>query len=97
MDPLELFPEFMEAVRRRMEKGRCLYGDLSFNRPPGALRQEIEEEIFDIVGWDYVLWVRLRQLRKQLEKLEVRHERLTSAATYDDSTVGGPDAPEQPG
>ena len=49
-DPLQEWPIFMERVRQRMEKGRNVYGDLSFHRPPAELQGEILEEMLDIAG-----------------------------------------------
>lgn len=52
---------FLERVRARLKKGAAEYGDESFNKPPEVLRQEILEEIEDICGWAYVLWVRVQK------------------------------------
>lgn len=69
-DPLNGFPDFDGRVLARLEVGRVEYGDKSFSRPPTELADEIEEELLDIPGWSYVLWVQLRRLRAKLVRLE---------------------------
>lgn len=59
-DLLARWPEFMEEVRKRMEKGRAVYGDRSIRRPPAELRGEMTEELLDVLGWAYWLWLRVQ-------------------------------------
>src|SRR3990172_2645641 len=61
--PLVSFPSFCAAIAGRLEQGRKEYGDRSFLRPVGDLLGEIEQELFDVAGWAFVLWVRVRALR----------------------------------
>lgn len=63
------FFEFTSALNEKMEKGFKEYGDRSFSRPPIELLDEIEQEAMDIVGWGYILWCRLEELKKECEKL----------------------------
>ena len=70
-DYLEDWPQFMEAVRVRMERGRETYGDKSFLRAPDELAGEVEEELLDVAGWSFVLWNRIRELRN---KIKANHE-----------------------
>jgi hypothetical protein len=65
-NPMDNWPEFAEAVRRRMEKGRKNYGDASFFRPPEELAREVEEELLDVAGWSFILWTRLRALENKI-------------------------------
>lgn len=58
----ELEDEFVERLRARLDAGRREYGAVSFERPPDELRGEIEEELLDVAGWAFVLWVRVRSL-----------------------------------
>ena len=67
-NPLEDWPQFMESVRLRMEKGREAYGDRSFLRPPGELAGEVEEELLDVAGWSFILWNRVRILRNAIKE-----------------------------
>ena len=68
--PLAAWPEFMEAIRQRLEKGKKEYGDSSFTRPPPELAEEIEEEILDICGWAFFLWLRMHNIKSFLTKIK---------------------------
>ena len=59
----DVFPEFTERLRSRMEKGFAEYGDKSFDRPVNELLGEIEEEILDICGWSLILYSRIQRLK----------------------------------
>jgi len=65
----EKFVPFVNALNEKMKKGFEEYGDGSFKRPPIELLDEIEQEAMDIVGWGYILWCRLEELKKECEKL----------------------------
>lgn len=67
-DPLASWPAFAEAVRARLEAD----GDRSFALPPTVLVGELEAEAFDLAGWGFVLWCRLRALHEAAKRLE-RH------------------------
>ena len=56
--------QFIEALRARLDAGRREYGPQSFTRSPVELRGEIEEELLDVAGWAFVLWVRVRLLEE---------------------------------
>lgn len=58
----ELEDKFIAALRARLDAGRQEYGPESFTRSPTELRAEIEEELLDVAGWAFVLWVRVRHL-----------------------------------
>jgi hypothetical protein len=64
------FDDFTRQVLARLEKGRLVYGDRSFDRFSADLLGEIEEELLDVCGWSFVLWSRLRRLRSVAEKAE---------------------------
>jgi hypothetical protein len=44
-----------------MQAGAKEYGAVSFTRSPGDLAGEIEQELFDICGWSFILWYRLER------------------------------------
>lgn len=67
---------FFSKLVARLDLGAEEYGSKSFDRPEAELRAEIEEEVLDIAGWAYVLWVRLRRLREARKK---KHGKETSA------------------
>lgn len=58
----DLEDQFITALRARLDAGRREYGPESFTRSPTELRGEIEEELLDVAGWAFVLWVRVHQL-----------------------------------
>ena len=58
-----VFPEFIERLEERMEKGYEEYGDKSFDRTPAELITEIEEEILDICGWAVILYSKVKNLK----------------------------------
>lgn len=66
----EQWPEFAGVVRRRLDKGAITYGDASFELPAGKLALEVEQEMLDIVGWGFILWCRLQELKPKLNRLE---------------------------
>ena len=51
-----------------MDNGHREYGDGSFSRNPVELFDEINEEILDIIGWAFIQWVRLRELKNKTEE-----------------------------
>lgn len=60
-DALLRFPDFIQAVRARLETGRNVYGDKSFLQPPQETLEELANEALDLAGWGFVLWARIRQ------------------------------------
>ncbi len=66
VDPLEAWPGFAQKVRTRLQAGRQAYGDKSFDRPPGELITEIEEELLDVCAWSFILFERIERLRSRL-------------------------------
>jgi hypothetical protein len=61
-NPLATFPEFIAAVRARLEAGAEAYGDQSFERPTAELVRELQQEALDLAGWGFILFERLRRL-----------------------------------
>jgi len=62
-DPLASWPDFVESVRARLEMGQERYRDRAFIRPPEELTREIEQELFDVCGWAFILWCRVAAIR----------------------------------
>jgi hypothetical protein len=67
---LPIFPVFIRQMLDRLREGRENYGDDSFRRRPSEIAGEIEQELLDVVGWGFLLWFQLHQLRAKLEQLE---------------------------
>lgn len=67
----ELRSQFLSKVAARMEVGASEYGNLSFFKP--GTPEEILEEVEDIAGWSYVLWVKLKM---RLEAVQLASDEL---------------------
>lgn len=63
------WPEFVSAVAARLQAGAREYGDRSFHRPPTELVGEIEEELLDVCAWTFILWTRVRAIRKKAKRV----------------------------
>lgn len=59
---LARFGEFSARIRERLENGKRVYGDSSFERPPVRLLEEIRQEVLDVAGWAFILYERLAEL-----------------------------------
>jgi hypothetical protein len=57
---------FVAAVEVRLAAGAKAYGNASLKRPPASLAGEVEEELLDVAGWGFLLWLRVRSLRHRL-------------------------------
>lgn len=68
-DQLDWLAEYQRRVRARIKAGAQEYGDTSFLSSPLALIEEIQQEIEDINGWGYILWVRLERMKRLASKL----------------------------
>lgn len=61
----ELFPVFTEAVHARLLTGARHYGDSSLQKSPAELVAEVEEELFDVMGWTFLLWLKMRAIAEK--------------------------------
>jgi hypothetical protein len=68
----DCFNAFIRAVRGRLERGAVEYGDASFSADLPTLLSELEQEAEDLAGWSFILWSRLRRLRRIAEDAERR-------------------------
>lgn len=59
--------QFAANVVARLDAGKAVYGDRSFERRPEELSGEIEEELLDVCAWSFILWCRVLTLRQVLE------------------------------
>jgi hypothetical protein len=53
---------FCRGVGERLVRGANAYGNASLRATPRALAGEIEQELLDVMGWGFLLWLRLRNL-----------------------------------
>jgi hypothetical protein len=60
------FKKFVRLLDDKMKKGYKQYGDKSFERSPGYLVGELQQEVIDISGWGMILFARLEELKNKL-------------------------------
>lgn len=77
-----LYPDFTRLVARRLRAGADSYGDGSFSRTGDSLLDEIEQEALDIVGWGFVLWCRIQELKSRVTEAEERSAGLPPFSLY---------------
>lgn len=65
------FGEFLQRLEIKVERGAQEYGDASFNLPADRISEELEQELLDIAGWGFILWVRMQRLKDRLRGIEV--------------------------
>lgn len=58
--------EFLAKVERRLDEGYRSYGDASLRAAPAVLAGEVEQELLDVMGWGFLLWLRLKGLQAKL-------------------------------
>lgn len=61
------WPAFETVMKARLQRGHEEYGDGSFSRDTAALLGEIEQELLDVVGWAFITWVQVMELRQRHE------------------------------
>ena len=66
----ENWEPFLGLIKQRLEHGAREYGDESFKKQGVELVGMIEEEVLDIVGWAFVMWVAVRQFAERMRKYE---------------------------
>lgn len=84
---LEAFPEFVNQVRGRLERGKRDYGDASFERPLPQLIEELRQEALDLCGWSFVVWARLENLQQLAEEATSVHRRTADGPVVHDGQV----------
>ena len=60
-----LWPVFENSIRHRLLTGASTYGDSSFSRSDIELLDEVAQELFDVVGWAFILWCKIDNLKKR--------------------------------
>ena len=68
----EFWPEFERSMKQRLRVGHQEYGDRSFSRPLFSLLGEVEQEIYDIIGWSFIALTRFSSLRERVQLMEDR-------------------------
>lgn len=67
-EALAHFERFVSDIHSRLETGRRVYGDDSFNGPLSRTPREIQDELLDVCGWSFILWWRIEKLKRALEE-----------------------------
>jgi hypothetical protein len=75
-----LWEPFTDAVRQRLVKGANEYGDTSLDLSGSALLEEVGQELLDVCGWSFILWLRIRELKSQLARMEEHARTFQSSA-----------------
>ncbi len=57
-------------MQHRLDRGHVEYGDDSFELSSYRLADEIEEELLDIIGWAFIFWTKLQELKEKALKLD---------------------------
>ena len=65
-DPLDRLDEYFSRVRTRLLAGQRAFGDRNFSAEPMVLIEEMSQELEDTLGWGYLLWCRLQEMRQAL-------------------------------
>jgi len=60
---------FVTRLRARLNAGSIEYGNASFERPAAELIDEIQQELEDVAGWGFLLWLRLSRLRAHVARV----------------------------
>jgi len=71
------WPDFVCRVKKRLKAGAEAYGDISFDRSPTELVDEIRQELADIAGWAWILDTRMFHLMEKIKALESQIEHST--------------------
>lgn len=66
----QYFDSFIKTLDARLEQGYKEYGDASFDRPPDELLNELEEEIYDIFGWGFIMLIKLQGMKEKIKCLK---------------------------
>lgn len=66
------FCQFVSRFRDRLKTGAKNYGDGVFSWSVNRLVDEIQQELEDVSGWSFVLWLRLERLRALGDELSRR-------------------------
>lgn len=65
--PLMEWPTFVSGLAEWREARGRQYRSRSFSRRPVEQVDEIAEELLDVVGWAFILWARVREIRERVE------------------------------
>jgi len=60
----------MEAIKKRLEAGKREYGDSTYGLSSSELAYEIEEELLDVAGWAFFLWLQINGMKNTIKTCE---------------------------
>jgi len=84
------FGTFIAELAKRLDKGHQDYGDASFRRPMDELCDEIGQELMDVCGWSFIQWRRLRELKKEINRLLEEAQSISAGDAESSSTSQSP-------
>jgi hypothetical protein len=86
---LDEFALWSSRLRERWARGAERYGDASFACPIDETVQQILEEVEDVAGWLFVLWIQARRLRGDVidtaQREQLQEEFLRAAKVQNDA------------
>ena len=71
------WPDFMEPIRRCLEKEEGENGDSFLTRLPSELAKETEEELLDVTGWAFFLWIKIWEIKNGIDGVEAKRDILS--------------------
>jgi hypothetical protein len=81
--------EFLSHLKSGWARGAAEYGDASFSKPLLDTADEILEEIEDIAGWAFILWVQAkRRLRRVVDSIEAAEVTPGKRVEFRDVPIG---------
>jgi hypothetical protein len=83
-DDLTKVPEFFSRVRIRLANGSADYGGSAHRKSSPELLGEIEEELLDVCGWSYFLWLKVRGMRSRLDIVDETDDQLLGELSPDE-------------
>lgn len=82
---------FVGRLMSRLVQGSHDYGDRSFTRPFPEILDEWQDECVDIVGWGYVTWVRIENMREEMRRELERRPGVQQAEDAAPASDSGPE------
>lgn len=65
------FAEFVLRLHDKCERGAKTYGEASFDKPLPRTLDELLDELLDLSGWSWVMFVRIEALKEALATMQV--------------------------
>jgi hypothetical protein len=73
--PRDEFEKFVALLEKKLDVGAQQYGDASFSKHGVKIIDDVMEELMDVCGWSFVLYVKVNRLKERLANWESHAER----------------------